>query len=140
MRLPTSGNRSDATFNMTPMIDVVFLLIIFFLVSSHLARRETRIHLNLPAAQTGNRDEGEDATLTLSVMSSGQVQLGDRILDEKTLLQTLRHHFDRYGGIGIVRIRGDRAVAYQHISRLLKQTADTGFANVSIATMREARP
>ena len=38
MRLPTDSTSRELSTNMTPMIDVVFLLIIFFLVSSHLAR------------------------------------------------------------------------------------------------------
>ena len=38
---------------MTPMIDVTFLLIIFFLVSSHLAQQELQVDLELPAAASG---------------------------------------------------------------------------------------
>ena len=40
MRCPTNIARGSVGFNMTPMIDVVFLLIIFFLVASHLSQKE----------------------------------------------------------------------------------------------------
>ena len=50
MRLPHNGQSRELSNNMTPMIDVVFLLIIFFLVSSHLARQESRVPLELPDA------------------------------------------------------------------------------------------
>ena len=43
MRIPRSQSRSGFGFNMTPMIDVVFQLIIFFLVASHLTRTETKL-------------------------------------------------------------------------------------------------
>ncbi|NLE37816.1 MAG: biopolymer transporter ExbD, partial [Pirellulaceae bacterium] len=60
MRVPNNLSRGGLGFNMTPMIDVVFLLIIFFLVSSHLARQEVQLELDLPAAVSGRQaDEKE---------------------------------------------------------------------------------
>ncbi|MBM4074764.1 MAG: biopolymer transporter ExbD, partial [Planctomycetes bacterium] len=41
MRLPSTQIQRGLTFNITPLIDVVFLLIIFFLVASHFIRNET---------------------------------------------------------------------------------------------------
>ena len=61
-------------FNMTPLIDVVFLLIIFFLVSSHLAQRETQQELALPTAASGR--VGEDsptARVTIHLLADGQL-------------------------------------------------------------------
>ena len=58
MRIPGYHQRSSLVFNMTPMIDVVFLLIIFFLVSSHLASQEVHMPLDLPAA--GNSQDPVD--------------------------------------------------------------------------------
>ena len=49
MRVPSNLARGSLGFSMTPMIDVVFLLIIFFLVSSHLAQQEVQLDLDLPA-------------------------------------------------------------------------------------------
>ncbi|MCA9180756.1 MAG: biopolymer transporter ExbD, partial [Planctomycetales bacterium] len=45
MRTPKLLAAGSASINMTPMIDVVFLLIIFFLVSSHLAKQENQVEL-----------------------------------------------------------------------------------------------
>ena len=53
MRTPNHTQDGGVHFNMTPMIDVVFLLIIFFLVSSHLAKQEVHLELPLPAADSG---------------------------------------------------------------------------------------
>jgi len=55
MRVVSNLSRGSLGFNMTPMIDVVFLLIIFFLVSSHLAQQETQLELDLPEATSGTR-------------------------------------------------------------------------------------
>ncbi len=58
MRLPTQQHtdRGRLDVKMTPMIDIVFLLIIFFLVSSHLAKQEVQLDLDLPAAESGREE------------------------------------------------------------------------------------
>ena len=56
MRLPHYPRQRAIQLNMTPLIDVVFLLIIFFLVSSHLARQETQVELDLPTASSGEEE------------------------------------------------------------------------------------
>ena len=45
--------KQDPEINLTSLIDVVFLLIIFFLVSSHLAKQESQLELPLPVADSG---------------------------------------------------------------------------------------
>ena len=59
MRIPARAISGDVGFNMTPMIDVVFQLIIFFLLSSHLAKQETQ--LAAAAARRGERQAGSPA-------------------------------------------------------------------------------
>ncbi len=63
MRLPNQSGRHSVGANMTPMIDVVFLLIIFFLVSSHLARQENRLPLDLPVASTYGPDRSGECAV-----------------------------------------------------------------------------
>ena len=75
---------------MTPMIDVVFLLIIFFLISSHLTRQEQQLKLPLPVAETGAHptqmvgprlivNVSEDGGVTIQDESVALEQLGARI-------------------------------------------------------------
>ena len=62
---------------MTPMIDVTFQLIIFFLLSSHLAQQETQMELDLPAAASGRQAvDDERPRLSVNVESDGSVMLG----------------------------------------------------------------
>ena len=53
MRLPKYQDRGSLEFNMTPMIDVTFQLIIFFLVSSHLAQQEIQVDVDLVSVGDG---------------------------------------------------------------------------------------
>ena len=74
MRSPTNLGRGSIGFNMTPMIDVVFLLIIFFLVSSHLAQQETQVTVDLPDASSSDRPEEEDVRrLFINILSETEI-------------------------------------------------------------------
>jgi len=84
MRAPSNLSRGSLSFNMTPMIDVVFLLIIFFLVSSHLARQETQLELDLPEAASGQRAQEDDVRrVVVNVLGlarpEGRIQVGGQV-------------------------------------------------------------
>ena len=137
MRLRDSRVRGRVGFNMTPMIDVVFLLIIFFLVSSHLARQEVQLDLDLPAAESGHRPPEESRPrVTVNVLADGQVLLGGRSVDPQELARRLKFEADRAGRDLEVRIRGDRQVAYRHIEPIMVACARAGTWNVTFAVSR----
>lgn len=115
------------------MIDVVFLLIIFFLVSSHLARQESRIPLDLPGATSHLPTDYEAATLTINVIPDGTWQIAGRILDLSGIVKALNQHRDDSGTGAMVRIRTDQRVPYERIEPLLREAAKAGLPNVSIA-------
>ena len=81
MRLSKRRRSHVAGMNMTPMIDIVFLLIIFFLVSSHLARQENRLPLNLPVASTHDPLDPERAPLTISVNEEAKWLVGGDVVN-----------------------------------------------------------
>ena len=88
MRLPNHLSRGGLGFNMTPMIDVVFLLIIFFLVSSHLARQEVQLDLDLPRAASGLRTPQDEARrIVVNVLPKPQqerrIMVGGRLLEQE---------------------------------------------------------
>ena len=75
---------------MTPMIDVVFLLIIFFLVSSHLARQESQMELELPVAASGADDiDQQTPRVTINVKSDGSLWLAGRPIATDQLQATI---------------------------------------------------
>ena len=71
MRLPNYQGSRGVSINLTPMIDVTFLLIIFFLVSSHMAKQENFLPIDLPLASTGTADFSDQNTLTIQIPSDG---------------------------------------------------------------------
>src|ERR1051325_6526370 len=79
MKIPSFSKGGEVGFNMTPMIDVVFQLIIFFLVSSHLAKQEIQFKLPLPEARSGQKDKPtEKPRLTVNVLADGTLLFAGR--------------------------------------------------------------
>ncbi len=122
---------------MTPMIDVVFLLIIFFLVSSHLAKQETRPALDLPTAgpQLPTVDSAE--RLTINVSADGVLAVSGAAVDLQRLTELMRRHVDLHGDAAAVRIRTDRSVPYAQVEPLLQTAADAGVAHIAFAVREE---
>jgi biopolymer transport protein ExbD len=137
MRVPQNLRSGDLGFDMTPMIDVVFLLIIFFLVSSHLARQEAQMELPLPVADSGTKaDDIVGRRLTLNVTGDGAMVLVGRRVSREELSQRLVAAREDAGGELEVRIRGNRNVPYRHIAPIMLSCARTGLWNVTIGVYR----
>ena len=136
MRLPEMHGNRSVRFNMTPLIDVVFLLIIFFLVSSHLARQETQLELNLPTASSGQPDElTPRPRITFNVLADGQVLLGSSEANATEIAGRLRYERQRSETELEVRIRGDRNVPYGVIEPILLACSEAGIWQVSFAVV-----
>ncbi len=138
MRIPSQIKTSEVGFNMTPMIDVVFQLIIFFLVSSHLAKQEVQLKLPLPVAGTGKTDKADNKPrLTVNVLADGTLLLAGRQVTADELRSRLAERLGDLGQDVEVRIRGDRSVAYRHVEPVMLSCAKAGIWNVTYAVYRK---
>src|SRR3954468_219771 len=116
MRVPTRRVSGEVGFNMTPMLDVVFQLIIFFLLSSHLAKQEKELPLPLPTAASGKPEAADDRPrLTGNVMADGSLLVADRAVTPEALAPLLTERRAAHGEALEVRIRGDRGVLYGRV-------------------------
>jgi len=137
VKVPTNLRTGSLGFNMTPMIDVVFLLIIFFLVSSHLAKRESQLELPLPTAKSGQQSRNENVPrLTVNVLRDGTLLLAGRTVNPSQLAEWLRRKLDEVGTHLQVRIRGDRATAYRFVEPIMLACARVGIWDVAFAVYR----
>ena len=136
MRLPQRRPLS-AQINMTPMIDVTFLLIIFFLLSSHLAQQETQTELVLPAASSGNQAAVDNRpSLSVNVRADGSITLGSTPTSREEMSGRLQIEREKLGPDMEVRIRADRSVPYKTVEPILLACADAGIWNVTFAVVK----
>lgn len=144
MRAPSDSRRTRrgviAEANMTPMIDVVFLLIIFFLVSSHLARRETRLELALPSAATGQADNDPAPRLTINVEADGALTLGTAPVDAAELASRLAAEREQQGDALRVRLRSDQAAPYSAVEPALVACSEAGVDDLALAVYGQEGP
>ena len=137
MRVPNSMQRSSVGINMTPLIDVVFQLLIFFLVSSHLSKQEAQMALPLPTAESGYEQESDDSPrVTLNVLADGQLVLAGRHITVEELPGRLQQLASASGAEIEVRVRSDRNVEYRRVEPLLLACARSGIKNVTFAVHR----
>lgn len=138
MKVPTSDRSGSIEPNLTSMIDVVFLLIIFFLVSSHLARQELQVELDLPQAASGvDPQDSSTPRVTINVLPDGRTLLSGEAVRPQQLGPLLRAESAKHDGHLEVRIRGDRTVAYRHIAPILRSCAEASVWDVKFAVLEK---
>ena len=161
MRVPSNLSRAGLGFNMTPMIDVVFQLIIFFLLSSHLAQQEVQLELDLPRAASGQSpDKEEIRRVVINVLPDApggggyarmpypptarypagkRIVVGGRFVDAEELAQLIDYESRRARrearGQLEVRLRCDRKVPYRVVQPLLIACARSGVWRVTFAVV-----
>lgn len=141
MQIPRYKSNKKLGFNMTPMIDVVFLLIIFFLVSSHLSRQENQIELKLPIAASADDDRDlQTPRLTINVSASGDYSLAGRPITADRLKQRFTDIKSTEGDNVEVRIRGSRSATYDAVQPIMLACTESGIWNVTYAVYREQQP
>lgn len=129
-RSPTAESTG---FQIAPMIDIVFLLLIFFIVTWKLARFETEIEIAVPAAEEGTQDERPIGEIIVNVHSDGRMVVNAVVLDDAQLLQKLKNVAALREDQPVI-LRGDEESAYKHIVKVLDICKKAGIWNVAFAT------
>lgn len=131
-----SGQRDELELNITPLIDIVFLLLIFFMVSTTF-QTESQLRVQLPEAAEDSAPQSNDP-LELVVSADGQYALGGRELTDnqiETLIGALRDVAGDDRERPLV-IRADARAPHQSVVRAMDASSRVGLRNLSIATSR----
>lgn len=120
--------------NLTPLIDVVFILLIFFMVSTTF-QRESEIRIELPEA-SADPVEKQDRILELVIDADGHYFIDEQQV-VNTELETLMKAIEKFVGDQAdmpVVIRADRRTPYESVVRAMDATAQLGLVQMSLAT------
>ncbi len=126
---------------LAPLVDVLFLLVIFFAVTQHYARHETLLDVSVPAAETGeDRPRSNVGEIIVNLKDDGVIVVNGQELTEDDLLVKLRNIAEIYKDQAVI-LRGDVKVEYDHIIRVLDTCKKAGIWNIAFAAQppEEAR-
>ncbi len=136
MKLPARPAGGGLKFSLTPMIDVVFNLVIFFLAASHMARSNDTDPIDLPSADTSRPDEFEPpGRLTLTISAAGEYRIAGRPRDRVEVEAWIEENARLQGPDQIeLVLRSDRTTPFARIAPLLRFCADHGITQIRFAT------
>ena len=131
-----SRKERNLLLDMTPMIDIVFLLLIFFLTTMQLAR-ESRAEVELPV-EMGEKDAAvQPAGLILNVLADGSIVEGERVISiaELDLIAMAAGGANEAGGtLNRPLIRADRNAPAGRLNQVMNSLRRAGLAGVRLAT------
>lgn len=128
--------REEVSVNLTPLIDVVFLLLIFFMVSTTFTK-ETRLSLDLPEA-SGEPPANQANMLEVTVSASGEYGINGKPLlknDIQTLINGIRKVTDGKTNLPMV-ITADGKAPHQSVVTVMDVAGRLGFVNLSITAQQ----
>jgi biopolymer transport protein TolR len=128
-----------AEINVTPLVDVMLVLLIVFMVTAPLLA--TGMRVNLPQAKAQSVEAKEPLVLTIA--KDGSLQLGAQDVARADLIATIRSKIGDDNAT-VIHLRGDRDANYGEIVEVMGELAEAGFARIALITSRplgdQARP
>ena len=116
--------------DLTPMLDVVFILLIFFIVTSVFVT-EAGIDVSKPEASTAEA-RSKDLIL-IAISDDGQIWIDGEQLDPRFIRSRFERRLAETANASVV-IQGDRAAQNEHVMTILRAARDANIAAVSIST------
>lgn len=123
--------RETSAPEITPLIDVVFLLLIFFMVSTVFKKDELALLLNLPKASKGESTEQSEKKILLIELSKDEMALNGKVVKLPELDQQLEQIKDNKMPVDL---RIDKDVRYEKVIELLDKLKKFNFENLSLIT------
>ena len=128
----------DAKLDMTPMIDVVFQLIIFFVVTAAMQDKAMETNVLMAMAPNGPVETVKDPrTVTVDVVADGTIQIMKSRISEGQLLTVLNNARKTSGQSTPIVIRGDLTTKHEAIKRVMDICGKAGLWKIRFAALKE---
>lgn len=127
---------ADVEVQMAPLIDCVFLLLIFFLVATTLKKHEPELPVELPFSGASVLAAKEQGQLVLGMDAEGNRYVGGERVTTEMLHRTVREHAAA-DPAQKVRIDADRDVRYESLIELVELCQFEGLRNIAFHTRKE---
>ena len=124
--------------NLTPMLDIVFNLIIFFVVGTRFIGAETKLPVKVPEVSEAGKLQPAPEKRVINVYRDGRISLDDRFLTTDQLRQELTATRARYAGLGVI-VRGDAEGTFQSVATVLNACRQAGISELGISVRLPAK-
>ena len=128
----------EPTLNLTPMIDVILVLIIFFMVATKFAEEERSIELQVPSISSRNAAMTAPEPKIVNVHRDGKISLGARSVTLAELKQQLAAARAQYKRLNVL-IRGDNLATHGQMTSVYDACKQAGIAELAISVKLETQ-
>ncbi|MEE8596417.1 MAG: biopolymer transporter ExbD [bacterium] len=135
MRRRVNLDEEEADINMTPMLDIVFIMLIFFIVTTSFVK-ETGIEVNRPDAQTAVRNER--GNILIAITESGDIWMDKRKIDVRAVRANVERMLAERPE-GAVIVQADKFSQAGVMVTVMDQVRLAGVENVSIAASKSTK-
>ena len=128
------------TLNLTPMIDITFLIVIFFLVGTQFRNDEKQFDVNVPQVATAGAMTPAPDKKIVNVGRDGTLTLDRQVVTLEQLTARLAQAREEYADLGVV-VRGDAHGEFQNVASALSAVRQAGISEMGIAVrLMESEP
>lgn len=128
------NRRESLTMDLTPLIDVVFLLLVFFLVTSVFKKDELALLLKLPKTEQGAGSQKKIEQITIE-LSNEEVAIDG----EKIEMEGLEGNLEKAQKETLINLRVDGDVRYERLVRVLDLLQEKKLENISLITNKDGK-
>ena len=133
MRRKRRHGGEEAEINITPMLDIVFIMLIFFIVTTSFVK-EIALDLNRPSSEP-QEEKRISEVITIRIQANGQVEVGNRPVDIRAVRANVEGELATRGFDTPVVVIADRAADSGLMVRVIDQARMAGADQVSLAAM-----
>ena len=119
----------EATIDMTPMLDIVFIMLIFFIVTTSFVK-EAGIQVNKPKA--GNTSQEKSANIFIAVKENGEVHMDRRMVDVERVAANIERMLAEQPTDTVV-IQADKEAKHGVVVKVMDQIKEAGIDKISVA-------
>ena len=135
MNLRSRAMPQHPGIQLAPLVDVLLLLLIFFLMTWNAARNENELDVKVPKASAAKEKMAPIGDVIVNVKADGNVVVNRRSLSGPELTELLKGLVQLNSDQAVV-IRGDEAGAYKNIVNVLNICSEAGITNIAFATAK----
>ena len=135
MRLPRK-QEDEVGFQLAPMIDMTFLLLVFFMVTTKISKEQVKVDIKLPTASNAVIPSNLADRDVISIDGDGRYFVGQKPVDRKELTDYIKERFKNYPPLRLY-VRVDQATPGKKVKELMKIASEAGAINVIFGTYQD---